>query len=106
MAQGTLLRIATCCSGRVELQANCIPQFDYGTTSGEWTYDDGGYERVTCRSGDLALDVTGSMRLGILGARTYGRTTLEHGETAWLALSWEGDSPTTRRRGDGAARRH
>jgi GH15 family glucan-1,4-alpha-glucosidase len=95
MAQGTLLRIATCCSGRVELQSNCIPQFDYGTTSGEWTYDDGGYERVTCRSGEIALDLTGSMRLGILGPRTYGRTTLEHGESAWLALSWEGDSPTT-----------
>jgi alpha,alpha-trehalase len=28
MAQGTLLRIATCCSGRVEVQANCIPQFE------------------------------------------------------------------------------
>src|SRR5207244_1473754 len=43
----------------------------------------------------LALDLTGSMRLGILGARTYGRTTLEEGETAWLALSWEGDHPST-----------
>jgi GH15 family glucan-1,4-alpha-glucosidase len=95
MAQGTLLRIATCCSGRVEVQANCIPQFDYGVNSGEWTYDDGGYERVTARCGDLALDVTGSLRLGILGARTYGRTTLEQGQTAWLALSWGGDHPTT-----------
>jgi alpha,alpha-trehalase len=95
MAQGTLLRIATCCSGRVEVQANCIPQFDYGKTAGEWSYDDGGYERVTVRSGDLALDLTGSLRLGILGPRSYGRTTLEEGETAWLALSWEGDSPTS-----------
>jgi GH15 family glucan-1,4-alpha-glucosidase len=95
MAQGTLLRIATCCSGRVEVQANCVPQFDYGVTGGEWSYDDGGYERVTVRSGDLALDLTGSLRLGILGPRTYGRTTLEQGETAWLALSWEGDHPTT-----------
>ena len=43
--QGTLLRIATCFSGRVEVQANCLPQFDYGRTAGEWTYDDGGYER-------------------------------------------------------------
>jgi GH15 family glucan-1,4-alpha-glucosidase len=94
MAQSTLLRIATCCSGRVDVQTNCIPQFDYGRTSGEWTYDDGGYEKVTARCGDLALDLTGSLRLGILGPRTYGRTTLEEGETAWLALSWEGESPT------------
>ena len=95
MAQGTLLRIATCVSGRVEVQANCLPQFDYGRTPGEWTYDDGGYERATVRSGDLALDLTGSLRLGILGPRSYGRTTLEEGESAWLALSWEGDSPTS-----------
>ena len=95
MAQGTLLRIATCSSGRVEVQANCVPQFEYGTTNGEWTYDDGGYEKVTCRSGELALDLTGSVRLGILGPRTYGRTTLEEGDSAWLALSWEDDSPTT-----------
>ena len=93
MAQGTLLRIATCVSGRVEVQTNCLPQFDYGRTSGEWNYDDGGYERVTVRSGDLALELTGSLRLGILGPRTYGRTTLEEGESAWLSLSWEGDSP-------------
>ena len=46
-------------------------------------------------SGDLALDLTGSVRLGILGPRTYGRTTLENGRVAWLALSWDGDSPTT-----------
>ena len=95
MAQGTLLRIATCVSGRMEVQANVVPQFEYGMTSGEWSYDDGGYERVTVRCGDLALDLTGSMRLGILGPRTYGRTTLEEGESAWLALSWEGDSPLT-----------
>ena len=95
MAQGTLLRIATCSSGRVEVQANCIPQFDYGVNSGEWSYVEGGYERATVRSGDLTLDLTGSVRLGILGPRTYGRTTLEQGETAWLALSWGGDHPTS-----------
>ena len=62
--------------------------------------------RSPCRCGDLALDLTGSLRLGILGPRTYGRTTLEEGETAWLALSWEGDASHHRGRGDGAARRH
>ncbi len=95
MAQGTLLRIATCCSGRVDLQVNCIPQFEYGKTPGEWSYDNEGYERVTVRSGDLALELAGSLRLGILGPRSYGRTTLEHGEVAWLALSWGGNGPTT-----------
>ena len=34
MGQATLLRIATCCDGRVEVQANCVPQFDYGRENG------------------------------------------------------------------------
>jgi alpha,alpha-trehalase len=95
IAQGTLLRIATCCSGRVEVQANCMPQFDYGRTAGTWAYDDGGYERVTVSCGDLEVALGGSLRLGVLGGRTYGRTMLEHGESAWMALSWGGRGPTT-----------
>jgi GH15 family glucan-1,4-alpha-glucosidase len=95
IAQGTLLRIARCCSGRVDVQASCLPQFDYGRTSGVWQYEDGGYERVTTTSGDVTIALEGSLRLGTIGARTYGRTTLEHGQTAWLALSWGGRGPTT-----------
>ena len=37
--QGTLLRIATCYSGRVEVQIDCLPLFDYGLNAGEWSYD-------------------------------------------------------------------
>ena len=38
-------------------QLNCMPLFDYGRTSGEWTLRGRrGYDRVTCRSGDLSLD--------------------------------------------------
>ena len=36
-----------------------------------------------------------SIALGVLGARSYGRTTLEHGESAFVALSWGGHAPTT-----------
>jgi len=95
IAQGTLLRIATCCSGRVEVQANCFPQFDYARSGSTWAYEDGGYERVTTSFGDLTLALEGSLRLGTLGPRAYGRNTLEHGQTAWLALSWGGRGPTT-----------
>ena len=42
-ALGTLLRVATCSSGRVEVEMNCLPLFEYGTTEGEWTYDGSGY---------------------------------------------------------------
>jgi alpha,alpha-trehalase len=92
-AQGTLLRIATCFSGRVEVQANCLPMFDYGRSMGEWAYDDAGYDKVTVTCGELALDLASSLRLGTTGARAYGRTMLEEGETAWIALSWGGPIP-------------
>jgi GH15 family glucan-1,4-alpha-glucosidase len=94
-AQNTLLRIATCVSGQVEVQANCLAMFDYGSTTGTWAYDTSGYHRLTTTRGDLALELASSLRLGIVGARVYGRTTLEEGDTAWIALSWGGDVPSS-----------
>jgi GH15 family glucan-1,4-alpha-glucosidase len=90
MPQQTLLRVATCFDGRVELQANCLPLFDYGRTAGTWRYDGPGYETLTVASGDLELHLASNMRLGTVGARAYGRETLQVGESAWIALSWDG----------------
>ena len=36
-----------------------------------------------------------SLRLGLVGARCYGRTSLGEGESAFIALSWGGSPPTT-----------
>jgi GH15 family glucan-1,4-alpha-glucosidase len=93
VAQGTLLRIAKCFSGRVDLAAECLPQFDYGRASREWEYSDGGYGHVQVTHDDVTLTMASCLRLGFLGARAYGRTTLEHGDTAWVALSWRGALP-------------
>ena len=90
MPQQTLLRVATCFDGRVELQANCLPLFDYGRTAGTWQYDGPGYQTLTVASGELELHLASNMRLGTVGARAYGRETLQAGETAWIALSWDG----------------
>ena len=92
-ARGTLLRIATCFSGHVEMQVNCMPLFEYGTTAGAWSYDGTGYDRMTIANGDLTLHLSGSVRLGDVGARSYGRTTLEAGQSAYVALSWRGGAP-------------
>ena len=73
-SRATPWRRARCCASRRAAAAGsrCRPTASRSSTTaataGEWTYDDGGYERVTCRCGDLALDLTGSLRLGILGA--------------------------------------
>ncbi len=89
-AVGVLLRIATCISGRVEITVNCGPQFDYGSTGGTWSYQGDGYDSMTIapEKGDVQLVLAGSIPLGVLGARCYGRTTLTQGESAFVALSW------------------
>ena len=107
MAQGTLLRIATCCSGRVEVQANCVPQFDYGR-------DDRRVDlrRRRLRAGHLpqrrprARPHRAACASASSVPRTYGRTTLEEGETRVAGAVVGGRRPTTRGRSDGAARRH
>jgi GH15 family glucan-1,4-alpha-glucosidase len=87
---GTLVRTATCIAGRVEVVVDCVPLFDYGTTPGDWSYvGDGDHQvNVAARKGDGALTVSSSLRLGLAGARCYARTTLDEGQSAFIALSW------------------
>jgi GH15 family glucan-1,4-alpha-glucosidase len=77
-----LIRIATCISGRVEVMVNCAPLFNYGTVSGTWDYKGDGYDvmTVSAKDADVQLELAGSIRLGVLGARGYGRTTLDEGQ--------------------------
>ena len=87
-ATGTLLRLATCLEGHVEVVANVVPVFEYGAQTGMWDYEGDGYETMTVRPpvGDPVLTVTSSLRLGAAGARTYGRSTLSKGEKAFVSL--------------------
>jgi GH15 family glucan-1,4-alpha-glucosidase len=96
-ATGTLLRLATCIEGRVEVMVNAVPYFEYGTVTGTWAYDGQGYGSMTVHppGGDPVLTLTSSLRLGVTGARCYGRSTLNRGETAFVAMSWRGHAPTS-----------
>ncbi len=96
-ASGTLLRLATCIEGHVEVVVNVVPVFEYGVQTGMWAYEGGGYQVMTSRPpiGDPVVTVASTLRLGSGGARCYGRSTLEKGESAFVSLSWSGDQPTT-----------
>jgi alpha,alpha-trehalase len=89
-AVGALVRIATCISGRVEVMVNCAPLFNYGTAGGTWSYQGDGYDAMTIapHEGNIRLELAGSIQLGVLGARGYGRTTLNQGQSSFLVLSW------------------
>ena len=40
---GTILRTATCISGKVDVAAMCLPMFDYGSVPSSWSYDTDSY---------------------------------------------------------------
>jgi GH15 family glucan-1,4-alpha-glucosidase len=96
-ATGTLLRVARCIEGHVELLVSVVPVFEYGSAPGQWQYEGDGYDTMTVSPppGDPSLTVTSSVRLGAAGPRTYGRTTLAKGEGAYVAVSWEGQRITS-----------
>ena len=58
--------------------------------------------RLTVESpkGDPTLSVVSGLRLGLAGARCYGRTSLAEGESAFIALSWGESAPTTQDQAD------
>ncbi len=94
-AAGVLLRTARCLSGKVEIEANCVPLFDYGAKIGQWAYDGEGYDSLSVHvpDGELTLSLESSLQLGIAGARCYGRTSLNKGQESFIALTWGGTPP-------------
>ena len=74
---------------------NCLPLFDYGREQGVWEHDGAGYDKAMVTGGGLTLTLAGDVRLGLVGPRCYGRTTLREGESAFVTLSWGGETPAT-----------
>ncbi|MFE3291890.1 glycoside hydrolase family 15 protein [Rhodococcus sp. NPDC059234] len=92
VAQDMLVRTAACIEGSVEITVNCMPLFEYGISTGTWAYAGEGYESATCSAGELALTLTSNLRLTFGAARAGARTELSAGETAFVALCWDGHS--------------
>jgi alpha,alpha-trehalase len=99
---GTILRTATCISGKVDVVAMCLPMFDYGSAPSTWSYDSDSYHSMAVRQpdGDVALSLHSSFQLGEVGARAYVRSTLHEGESGFIALTWSGPAPTTQQEAD------
>jgi GH15 family glucan-1,4-alpha-glucosidase len=95
VAAGTLLRVATCVDGDVEVILNCLPIFNYGREPGAWSYAGEGYDSavVSAPSGDLELRLTSSLPLGLTAARATARAALRESESAFAALSWGDEVP-------------
>ncbi len=89
-ADHVLLRTLRCVNGRVEMRMECEPKPDYGRKGVVWEYDGPGYGSAvaTCEGEDVKLRLTTDMRLGFEGGRARARSTLQDGDTAFVALSW------------------
>ena len=105
-AAGVLLRTARCLSGKVEIEATCVPLFEYGVDIGQWAYDGEGYDSLSVQApgGGLTLSLESTLQLGIAGARCYGRTSLHEGEHGFIALTWGGSPPKTQEEADARPR--
>ena len=97
---GTILRTATCISGKVDVTANCLPMFDYGSAPASWSYDTDSYHSLVIRQpdGDVSLRLHSSFQLGQIAARAYVRATLDEGESGFMSLTWAGPAPHAGRR--------
>ena len=89
-AEDTLLRIATCMQGLVDVTLDCEPVFDYGARNADWNYTGDGYNQAEARAEDcdvwLRLDT--DMRVGFEGRRASARTALREGQSVFVALGW------------------
>jgi GH15 family glucan-1,4-alpha-glucosidase len=92
-AEHMLLRVVRCAQGQVDLVLNCEPVFDYGRTDARWEYTGPGWTEAMARGGDgdPHLRLTTDMRLGLEGRAAVAFTRLNDGESAFAALSWNGD---------------
>ncbi|HEY2550555.1 MAG TPA: glycoside hydrolase family 15 protein [Streptosporangiaceae bacterium] len=91
-SQGVLVRTAKCTAGQVDLALTCMPLFDYGRSSGTWSYAGDDYGTAVCHAaGQPEITLCSSMRLGMGGSRASARTALRQGETAFASLSWLGE---------------
>ena len=93
-AEHVLLRLAHCVQGTVELNMHCEPVFAYGRLSPDWEWIDDDYHRAVARAkgvDDLELQLATDLRVGFDGRRCEARTTLQEGQTAYVAMSWAGD---------------
>jgi alpha,alpha-trehalase len=87
----TLVRVAECISGRVEMELVCEPVFDYGRTPAMWTMVEDDLHVADATAAGATVRLRTDLRLGIEGGRARGRHELQAGERIYCALAWSYD---------------
>jgi alpha,alpha-trehalase len=87
-ADHTLVRVAECIEGQVEVELICEPVFDYGRTGASWTLADGDRHVADASGAGQTIRLQTDMALGIEGGRVRARHVLHEGDRLYCALSW------------------
>jgi len=87
-ADGSLLRVATCVDGHVDLALECMPRFEYGAVAALWSGGDLGEAFAGDREDAERLKLTSDMDLELTGDTALGRVSLRENESAFCALTW------------------
>ena len=90
-ADHTLVRIAECIDGQVEVELVCEPAFDYGRTTASWTLEGSDRHVADATGAGQTIRLRTDMALGIEGGRVSARHVLQKGERVYCALSWDED---------------
>jgi GH15 family glucan-1,4-alpha-glucosidase len=90
-AHHTLVRVAECIGGEVELELVCEPVLDYGRTTASWTMVDEDRHVADGSGAGVTIRLRTDMALGIEGGRVRARHVLQRGDQVYCALSWAGD---------------
>jgi alpha,alpha-trehalase len=85
-ADYSLLRMATCVDGYVDLDMECVPRFAYGAEAARWSGGELGEARATGAGGELHL--TSDMELTLKDGMARGKVHLRENETSFCAISW------------------
>jgi GH15 family glucan-1,4-alpha-glucosidase len=89
-AEHVLLRTMRCVNGSVEVHLECDPIFDYGRRYATWEYVGTGYNEATATAEGwpAKLTMTTDLRIGFEGSRVRAVSTLQDGDTAFVALAF------------------
>jgi GH15 family glucan-1,4-alpha-glucosidase len=90
-AHHTMVRVAECIGGEVEIELVCEPVFDYGRTAASWTMADGDRHVADASGAGVTIRLRTDLALGIEGGRVRARHVLRRGDRVYCALSWAGD---------------
>ncbi len=89
----TLVRIATCIDGEMEVALDCRPKFEYGAQPASWEPAPNG--ELKASGGSQSVNLATDMEPEIDGEVVGGQLTLQEGQSCYAALCWdeEGGAP-------------